>query len=117
MTASCLTVPTSSDISGTGAALDPRFGESIDPISRRAPVGLPCQVREPDLWFAEVPAELELAKSLCDGCPARQACLIGALERREPCGVWGGEIFERGSIIARKRARGRPRNADREVAA
>jgi len=91
-----------------GAVLD----LSIDPISRRAPVGLPCQVRDADLWFAETPAELELAKSLCDECPARQACLLGALERREPCGVWGGEIFERGAIIARKRPRGRPRKGD-----
>jgi WhiB family redox-sensing transcriptional regulator len=51
-------------------------------------------------------------------CPARLACLAGALERREPWGVWGGEIFERGVIIARKRPRGRPRKDDRkEVAA
>ena len=32
-----------------------------------------------------------------------------ALERQEPWGVWGGEIIERGTIIARKRPRGRPR--------
>ena len=89
----------------------------IDPISRRAPVGLPCQVRDADLWFAETPVELELAKSLCETCPAQRACLLGALERSEPCGVWGGEIFERGSIIARKRPRGRPRKSDRELAA
>ena len=44
--------------------------------------------------------------------PARLACLAGALERREPWGVWGGEIFERGTIIARKRPRGRPRKHD-----
>ena len=36
-------------------------------------------------------------------------CLEGALERREPWGVWGGEIFDAGHVIARKRARGRPR--------
>ena len=53
----------------------PRSTTSIDPISRRAPLGLPCQVRDADLWFAETPAELELAKSLCDDCPARRpAC-------------------------------------------
>ncbi len=93
------------------------YAVHLDPISRRAPVGLPCQVRDADLWFAETPAELEQAKSLCLGCPALQACLIGALERREPCGVWGGEIFERGSIVARKRPRGRPRKDDRSIAA
>jgi WhiB family transcriptional regulator, redox-sensing transcriptional regulator len=35
--------------------------------------------------------------------------LAAALERAEPWGVWGGEIFERGSIVSHKRPRGRPR--------
>jgi WhiB family redox-sensing transcriptional regulator len=108
MTASCASMTrqlSQYDEVGSSDVNDP----DIDPISRRAPIGLPCQVRDADLWFAETPAELELAKSLCGSCPARTACLIGALERREPCGVWGGEIFERGAIIARKRPRGRPR--------
>ncbi len=36
-------------------------------------------------------------------------CLAGALERREPWGVWGGELFVSGVVVARKRPRGRPR--------
>jgi hypothetical protein len=39
-------------------------------------------------------------------------CLGGAVERNEPWGVWGGEIFERGAVVPRKRPRGRPRKAD-----
>ncbi|MFF0148956.1 MULTISPECIES: WhiB family transcriptional regulator [Amycolatopsis] len=79
---------------------------------------LPCRSRDADLWFAESPAELERAKAFCAGCPVREACLAGALARREPWGVWGGEIFERGAVIARKRPRGRPRkNATLEPAA
>jgi WhiB family redox-sensing transcriptional regulator len=74
--------------------------------SRRA---LPCRVQDPDLWFADSPAQLEQAKSLCTECPVRAACLAGALDRGEPWGVWGGEIFDRGAVIARKRPRGRPR--------
>lgn len=35
--------------------------------------------------------------------PARQPA---ALERAEPCEVWGGEIFRQGAIIACKRPRG-----------
>ncbi len=89
----------------------------LDPISRRSPGDLPCQVEDADLWFAETPAELDRAKAFCDHCPARRACLTGALERREPWGVWGGEIFERGSVVSRKRPRGRPRKSEREVAA
>lgn len=70
---------------------------------------LPCHRGDPDLFFAEQPEQLERAKALCADCPARQACLRGALERAEPWGVWGGEIFDDGVVIARKRPRGRPR--------
>jgi WhiB family transcriptional regulator, redox-sensing transcriptional regulator len=81
------------------------------PVAAPAPVRrpLPCRVENPDLWFAESPDQLELAKSFCADCPVRDACLAGALDRAEPWGVWGGEIFERGAVIARKRPRGRPR--------
>ena len=75
---------------------------------------LPCRVEDPELWFAETPADLELAKSHCALCPVRKECLTGALTRREPWGVWGGELFDHGVVIARKRPRGRPR---KEVAA
>lgn len=70
---------------------------------------LPCRVGNPDLWFAENPAQLEEAKALCASCPIRKGCLSAALDRGEPWGVWGGEIFEQGVVIARKRPRGRPR--------
>jgi WhiB family redox-sensing transcriptional regulator len=78
---------------------------------------LPCRT-DPELFFAESPADVELAKALCVDCPVRKTCLAGAIERREPWGVWGGELFVRGEIVARKRPRGRPRkNANTEVAA
>ena len=75
---------------------------------------LPC-MDEPDLFFAESPADVETAKALCRGCPIRIACLTGAMARGEPWGVWGGELFLRGEVIPRKRPRGRPRKT--EVAA
>jgi WhiB family redox-sensing transcriptional regulator len=75
---------------------------------------LPCMA-EPDLFFAESPADVETAKALCRGCAIRIACFSGAVERREPWGVWGGELFLRGQVVPRKRPRGRPRKA--EVAA
>jgi WhiB family transcriptional regulator, redox-sensing transcriptional regulator len=70
---------------------------------------LACLEVDPDLFFSEDPADLEVAKSLCAGCPAQRACLASALARHEATGVWGGEIFEHGRVIARKRRRGRPR--------
>ena len=89
--------------------IDPIGIEPLDPLSKECPEDLPCRVQDGELWFADSPASLEVAKAFCRECPARLACLTGAIERREPWGVWGGEIFERGVIVARKRPRGRPR--------
>ena len=77
------------------------------------PVGpdLPCR-QDPELFFAESPQDVEQAKALCQGCKARIACLTDALGRREPWGIWGGELLMSGAIVARKRPRGRPRKAD-----
>ena len=82
---------------------------SVETCLERVFPELPCHGSDPDLWFAESPADLERAKTLCVECPIRRECLTAALERQEPWGVWGGEIFERGTIVARKRPRGRPR--------
>lgn len=70
---------------------------------------LPCRRYDGDLWFSEHAAGVETAKSLCRSCPVREACLAGALARAEPWGVWGGEVFEDGVVVGRKRGRGRPR--------
>ena len=75
----------------------------------------PCATADPTLWFAEHPADLSRAKAICAGCPLRVSCLAGALDRREPWGVWGGEIVEHGVVLAYKRGRGRPSNADRRL--
>lgn len=74
---------------------------------------LPCQREDPELWFAESPLLLARAKAFCAECPVREACLAGALARREPWGVWGGEILRDGVVIAHKRGRGRPRKNER----
>jgi WhiB family transcriptional regulator, redox-sensing transcriptional regulator len=87
---------------------------------RRSRAEFPC-LTDPDLFFAESPADISRAKELCLGCPAIEACLAGALERGEPWGVWGGELVLRGTVVASKRGRGRPRGSksrrDRQTAA
>lgn len=87
----------------------PGMGVDVDEES------LPCRREDPELFFAESPSDVELAKAMCGGCPVRVQCLAGAIERREPWGVWGGELLLQGVVIPRKRPRGRPRK--NEVAA
>jgi WhiB family redox-sensing transcriptional regulator len=89
-------------------------GEQQDTIGLG--LDLPC-TQDPELFFAELPQDVEQAKALCRGCRARLACLAGALERREPWGVWGGELLMGGSVVPRKRPRGRPRKSAMAIGA
>ena len=61
-----------------------------------------------ELFFSEQLDDIAAAKAFCGGCPVRDECLEGALDRREPWGGWGGELFVHGKIVAQKRKRGRP---------
>lgn len=81
----------------------------LDDEIERLGVAVPCRTYDPEVFFAESPADVEYAKSLCLTCPVREACLAGAKDRREPWGVWGGELFIQGVVVPRKRPRGRPR--------
>src|SRR5260370_23527806 len=86
------------------------MGTSLATLARQAAeLGdpLPCSDNA-RLWFSELPADLELAKASCRTCPLRPPCLAGAVQRAEPWGVWGGEIFENGVIIGFKRPPGDP---------
>ncbi|WP_123305002.1 WhiB family transcriptional regulator [Bogoriella caseilytica] len=81
---------------------------ATDVLSTLPGAATPCQEGDADLWFAESMSDVEAAKAMCRACPVREACLAGALERQEPWGVWGGEVFVDGVVVARKRGRGRP---------
>jgi WhiB family redox-sensing transcriptional regulator len=80
-----------------------------------ASAGLPCHNVDPEVFFAETKPEVAYAKALCGECPMKAKCLSGALSRKEPCGVWGGQLFEDGKVIKEKRAPGRPRILSIEV--
>lgn len=97
---------------GSGALDEPTLGGLHDAAGLVDQGRMPCRVLDPELWFADTPADVEHAKRLCQDCPVQRLCLAGALERQEPWGVWGGELFERGVVVPRKRPRGRPRKDD-----
>ena len=61
-----------------------------------------------ELFFSEQLDDIAAAKAFCLECPVKENCLEGAQERREPWGVWGGELFVNGKVVAQKRKRGRP---------
>ena len=60
------------------------------------------------LFFSEQLDDIARAKAICQVCPVIEPCLQGALDRREPWGVWGGQLFANGKVLAFKRKRGRP---------
>jgi WhiB family transcriptional regulator, redox-sensing transcriptional regulator len=95
--------PTEDSVPSHTALTD--LDEAIDSLG----VTVPCRSYDPEVFFAESPEDVEYAKSLCQTCPLREPCLAGAKDRREPWGVWGGELFVQGVVVARKRPRGRPR--------
>ncbi len=71
------------------------------------------------LFFSDAIPDINQAKAICAGCPVSDQCLEGALARREPWGVWGGQLFKDGAVLAFKRPRGRPpkvRPAEDDVA-
>jgi WhiB family redox-sensing transcriptional regulator len=60
------------------------------------------------LFFSEELQDIARAKQICAKCPVMATCLEGALERREPWGVWGGQLLLNGKVLQGKRRRGRP---------
>ncbi len=72
-------------------------------------IEIPCVAGPADLWFSDVPSEIDRARGACIGCPLRRDCLTGALDRGETCGVWGGELFLGGLPVASPKRNGRPR--------
>ena len=95
-------------VPGTGAVPRPRTSPPAGTV--------PCRTAPADLFFAEEQELVQRAKALCAACPLLATCLAGALERREPAGVWGGQLFVDGVPVAYKRGRGRPRKDSPPVA-
>jgi hypothetical protein len=60
------------------------------------------------LFFSDDIIDIARAKAICAKCPLTASCLSEAIEREEPWGVWGGQIFVDGKVVAEKRRRGRP---------
>lgn len=52
-----------------------------------------CADQDPEIWFPlsdKASAEVELAKSICRGCPIRVECLDRAIRIGASAGIWGG---------------------------
>ena len=66
-----------------------------------------------DLFFSEDLGDIAAAKRICAVCPVMAECLERAIRNQEPWGVWGGQLFLNGRMLAIKRRRGRPRKHPR----
>jgi WhiB family redox-sensing transcriptional regulator len=66
---------------------------------------------DPDIFFPTrgcTPTQINVAKRICYGCPARDECLAYAMSNRESFGIWGGtsERERRAIRAANRRNRG-----------
>lgn len=60
------------------------------------------------LFFSEDLSEIARAKAICGLCLSSGECLNAAVDRREPWGVWGGELLMNGRVLTARKRRGRP---------
>jgi WhiB family redox-sensing transcriptional regulator len=87
------------------------LAETIDDISPAVRADAACRDLQGSLtgvYFSEELQDIAAAKAICATCPVMIECLEGAITRHEPWGVWGGQMFVNGKILATKRRRGRP---------
>ena len=82
-----------------------REGPALDWAQARCRDGAATML---SLFFSEQIDDIARAKEICQACSLIDPCLDGARSRREPWGVWGGQLFVNGKILAQKRKRGRP---------
>lgn len=88
-----------------GVPIQEQVDEEVDWSQARCRDGAATMI---NLFFSEQLDDIARAKAICGKCPVAEACLDGAVARREPWGVWGGQLFANGRILAFKRPRGRP---------
>lgn len=66
-----------------------------------------CRGLDPAIFYPQTDEEADEAKSVCDRCNVRLACLENALIVREKDGVWGGATEKERRRIIRQRRRQR----------
>ena len=67
-----------------------------------------CVKADRNLFFSHKTKDIAQAMNICANCSVLAQCLETALDHQETDGVWGGQLFRRGKILASKRDRGRP---------
>jgi len=79
-------------------------------------VEMPCGDEDPELFFfaerqrsRSREMQLRVARAVCARCIVRKDCLMGAVERDESYGIWGGASERELHILAAK-YKDNPRN-------
>ena len=98
-----------------GATISADLGFDADSVPRSLAACSTLTGELTKVFFSDELRQIARAKQICATCPVIAECLEGALERREPWGVWGGELIENGRVVVNKRPRGRPPKHPRPV--
>lgn len=71
-----------------------------------------CNGHDPDLWFPRIGESyrrIQLAVSICEGCPVSKECLRYAVSTNQQFGIWGGKLLEDRKVLRRKMLRAEER--------
>ena len=76
-----------------------------------------CARADPDLFFpvsatGAALRQIDEAKRVCQGCPARMPCLEWALEHGVAAGIWGGATDEERRTMRQRLTRSQPAKGD-----
>ncbi len=64
------------------------------------------------VFFSDRYADILRAQAICSRCVVKAACHSAAKKRNEPWGVWGGELFQKGTerpVLTRGRPPAKPK--------
>lgn len=64
-----------------------------------------CTEIDPNIMFPDNEFDVMEAKDVCLGCGFRDACLEGAMARREEFGIWGGTTPNERAALRRRQSR------------
>lgn len=86
---------------------EPRFKELMGVAAQELEwhIQAACRDHDPGLWFPRIGESyrrIQLAVSICEGCPVKKECLRYSISTNQKFGIWGGKAREERKALKKK---------------